>query len=115
MRTFKCQFVSRRLVFLAPLFTFCGVCSGEYPLKPVPFNEVELTSDLWRPRLETQRKTLVPFAFERTQPGVEHLKAARDYLAGKKVEGHRPHRFIDSDLYKVTRQPQRNVTRYGLI
>ncbi|MEC7449700.1 MAG: beta-L-arabinofuranosidase domain-containing protein, partial [Planctomycetota bacterium] len=60
-----------------------------------------MTSDFWRPRLETQRKTLVPFAFERTQPGVEHLKAARDFLAGKKVEDHRAHRFIDSDLYKV--------------
>ena len=43
----------------------------------------------------------MPFAFERTQPGVEHLKAARDFLAGKKVEDHRAHRFIDSDLYKV--------------
>lgn len=74
---------------------------GDYPLKPVPFNEVEMTSDFWRPRLETQRKTLVPFAFERTQPGVEHLQAARDHLAGKTVDGHRPHRFIDSDLYKV--------------
>ena len=74
---------------------------ADYPLQPVPFNEVEMTSDFWRPRLVTQRETLVPWAFERTQPGVEHLKAARDFLAGKKVEGHRPHRFIDSDLYKV--------------
>ncbi len=60
-----------------------------------------MTSDFWRPRMITQRESLVPWAFERTQPGVEHLKAARDFLAGKKVEGHRPHRFIDSDLYKV--------------
>ena len=74
---------------------------ADYPLKPVPFNKVRMTSDFWRPRLETQRKTLVPFAFERTQPGVEHLKAARDFLAGKKIEDHRAHRFIDSDLYKV--------------
>ena len=63
---------------------------------------VEFTGmNLKRPRLVTQRESLVPWAFERTQPGVEHLKAARDYLAGKTVEGHRPHRFIDSDLYKV--------------
>jgi DUF1680 family protein len=83
---------------------FVGIGSahaGDYPLKPVPFNKVEMTSDFWRPRLETQRKTLVPFAFERTQRGVEHLKVARDFLAGKKVQGHRAHRFIDSDLYKV--------------
>ena len=75
--------------------------AADYPLKPVPFNEVDLTSDFWRTRLEIQRKTLVPFAFEKTQPGVEHLKAARDFLSGKTVENHRPHRFIDSDLYKV--------------
>ncbi|MDG1897523.1 MAG: FAD-dependent oxidoreductase [Fuerstiella sp.] len=60
-----------------------------------------MTSDFWRPRLETQRRTLVPFAFEKTQPGVEHLQAARDFLNGKKVKDHRPNRFIDSDLYKV--------------
>ncbi len=83
------------------LVTMSLASAADYPLKPVPFNRVEMTSDFWRPRLETQRKTLVPFAFERTQPGVEHLKAARDFLAGKKVEGHRAHRFIDSDLYKV--------------
>ncbi len=74
---------------------------ADYPLKPVPFNEVTITSEFWRPRLITQRETLVPFAFERTQPGVDHLQAAADSLAGKEVEGHRPHRFIDSDLYKV--------------
>jgi DUF1680 family protein len=92
-----------RLLYVAAALTLLGSCcvAADYPLKPVPFNRVEMTSDFGRPRLQTQRKTLVPFAFERTQPGVEHLKAARDFLAGKKVEGHRAHRFIDSDLYKV--------------
>ncbi len=83
------------------LLTLVGTAVADYPLRPVPFNEVQITSDFWRPRLVTQRKTLVPFAFERTQPGVEHLQAARDFLVGKEVNDHRPHRFIDSDLYKV--------------
>ena len=30
---------------------------------------VRITSNFCRPRLVTQRKTLVPFAFDRTQPG----------------------------------------------
>ena len=72
-----------------------------HAIEPVPFHEVEMTSEFWRPRLITQRKVLVPFAFEKTEKGVAHLQAAADFLAGKKVEGHRPHRFIDSDLYKV--------------
>ena len=70
-------------------------------IEATPFHRVEMTSDFWRPRLITQRKVLVPFAFEKTESGVAHLQAAADYLKGKKVEGHRPHRFIDSDLYKV--------------
>ncbi|MGI9456590.1 MAG: glycoside hydrolase family 127 protein [Aeoliella sp.] len=78
-----------------------AVADADYPLKPVPFNEVTITSEFWRPRLVTQRETLVPFAFERTRPGVAHLQAAADHLAGKEVSGHRAHRFIDSDLYKV--------------
>jgi len=93
-----------RAVQILPLIILAllvGRAMADYPLRPVPFNEVEMTSDFWRPRLVTQRKTLVPFAFERTQPGVEHLQAARDFLAGKKVQDHRAHRFIDSDLYKV--------------
>lgn len=73
----------------------------DYPIKPVPFNRVKVTSDFWRPRLVTQREVLVPFAFERTEPGVKHLQAAADFLVGKEVDGHRAHRFIDSDLYKV--------------
>lgn len=90
-----------RLIAAILLVMTGSASAADYPLHPVPFNEVEITSDFWRPRLETQRKTLVPFAFERTQPGVEHLQAARAFLAGKKVENHRAHRFIDSDLYKV--------------
>jgi DUF1680 family protein len=80
---------------------FAFPITGHANIEPVPFHEVEMTSDFWRPRLVTQRKVLVPFAFEKTEKGVAHLQAAADFLAGKKVEGHRPHRFIDSDLYKV--------------
>ena len=86
---------------LAVLFTGLALHAADKPLQPIPFHEVEMTSDFWRPRLITQRKVLVPFAFEKTEPGVAHLQAAADHLAGKKVEGHRAHRFIDSDLYKV--------------
>ena len=75
--------------------------AADYPLKPVPFHEVDMTSAFWRPRLETQRTVLVPFAFGKTESGVAQLQAAADALAGKKTDGHRPHRFIDSDLYKV--------------
>ena len=60
---------------------------GWASIEPVPFHKVEMTSEFWRPRLITQRKVLVPFAFEKTESGVAHLQAAADFLAGKKVEG----------------------------
>ena len=75
--------------------------AADYPLKPVPYYQVEMTSDFWRPRMITQREVLVPWAFERTESGVAHLKAAADFLDGKEVTDHKAHRFIDSDLYKV--------------
>ncbi len=73
----------------------------EHPLKPVPFSAVTLTDSFWLPRLQTQRNVLVPHAFTQTEPGVAHLQAAADFLAGKSAKDHRPHRYIDSDLYKV--------------
>lgn len=90
---------TRLLLFLC--FASLIFSPSGHAIEPVPFHEVEMTSEFWHPRLITQRKVLVPFAFEKTEPGVAHLQAAADFLAGKKVEGHRPHRFIDSDLYKV--------------
>ncbi|HEV2294725.1 MAG TPA: beta-L-arabinofuranosidase domain-containing protein [Tepidisphaeraceae bacterium] len=75
--------------------------SGDYPLKPIPFTAVKLTDSFWLPRLNTQREVLVPHALKQTEPGVRHLQAAADFLAGKGAPDHRPHRFIDSDLYKV--------------
>ena len=84
------------------LFSCVAVQAGsDYPLKPVSYNDVQMTSEFWRPRMITQRETLVPWAFERTTSGVAHLQAAADVLKGKQVEDHRAHRFIDSDLYKV--------------
>ena len=86
------------VICLVLIIQSLGATAADYPLKPVPFNNVTITSEFWRPRWVTQRKTLVPFAFERTQTGVKHLEAARDYLRGIKQDEHRPHRFIDSDL-----------------
>ncbi|MGI9241285.1 MAG: hypothetical protein ACR2RV_10815, partial [Verrucomicrobiales bacterium] len=72
--------------------------AADYPLKPVAYYEVDMTSEFWLPRMVTQREVLVPWAFERTESGVAHLQAAADSLDGKEVKDHRAHRFIDSDL-----------------
>lgn len=74
---------------------------GNEILTPIPFNEVRLTDEFWRPRLRTQQQTLVPFALEKTQPAVDNLKKAGDILHGRDGELPFPHRYISSDLYKV--------------
>ena len=53
-------------------------CVSDAKFEAIPFHKVEMKSDFWRPRLITQRKVLVPFAFEKTKPGVDHLQAAAD-------------------------------------
>lgn len=72
-----------------------------YELTPVPFNEVILNDEFWKPRLETQIKTLVPFALDKTIPAVENLEKTAKYLKGEEAELPFPHRYISSDLYKV--------------
>jgi len=73
----------------------------EYPLIPVPFHEVTLTDTFWKPRLETQASTLVPFALTKTSPAVDNLRRAANFRKGIADELPFPHRFISSDLYKV--------------
>mgnify|MGYP001815632966 CR=1 FL=1 len=119
MKTFDCQFVSRRLVFLALLVTFRGECLGEYPLKPVPFNEVELTSDFWRPRLETQLKTAAIAYYRATgkkklldvaEKSARHInrvifEGAPDYNEGRPIlqaPGHQELELALVKLYRVT-------------
>jgi len=74
---------------------------SDYPLKPVPFNDVEISDNFWRPRLETQRKTLVPFALKQTEVGLCDLQAAADFLAGKGLKRTIGERYRTSDLFKV--------------
>ena len=55
--------ISKRWLPIAWLLPIGPATFADYPLKPVSFSDVELTSSFWRARLEIQRKTLVPFAF----------------------------------------------------
>lgn len=71
-------------------------------LTQIPFHKVTLEDDFWLPRLQTQKRTLVPFALEKTEPAVEQLRLTAAYLRGD-----RTHKLMDlpyyvaSDLFKV--------------
>ncbi|MCH2176818.1 MAG: glycoside hydrolase family 127 protein [Lentisphaeria bacterium] len=70
-------------------------------IKPITFNQVKLTDQFWVPRLQTQRKTTLPFALHKTEHAVENLKRCANYLKGIPDEKPFTHRFVSSDLYKV--------------
>ena len=68
----------------------------------VPFDQASLQDDFWLPRLNTQKRTLVPFSLDKTAYAVENLRCVGAYLRGEKVtkplEG--PY-YVASDLFKV--------------
>ena len=47
---------------------------SDIPLKQISFNHVKLEDNFWKPRLDIQAKTLIPYAFEKTLQTDENLK-----------------------------------------
>ena len=96
--------VATTLISLAAFILPAGCDTAarhDYPLAPVPFNQVELVDDFWLPRLERQIKVTVPHALEQTEPAVENLRRCGNLLHGRGGEKPFTHRFVSSDLYKV--------------
>lgn len=97
--------ITNFLLFLVLILTACNGAnnstSQESALTTVPFNQVNLEDSFWLPRLETQYKTLVSFALDKTKPAVENLRRTANYLNGVEDDMPFPHRFISSDLFKV--------------
>ena len=74
----------------------------DYPIKPVPFTDVQFNDTFWQPRIETNRISTIPLALKKTEPAVIYLDAARHKnLNLKNAPKVKPHRFHTSDLYKV--------------
>jgi len=81
--------------------TGLGAERHDYPLVPMPFNEVKLADEFWLPRLKTQAQSTVPHALTQTEPAVENLRRCGNFLHGRGGELPFTHRFVSSDLYKV--------------
>ncbi len=75
-----------------------------YPIKPVPFTDVQLNDSFWQPRIETNRVSTIPFALRKTELAVRYLDAARhknlNLSNAPKVPSVHPG-AVASDLYKV--------------
>ena len=84
----------------AIMLTSSGMMA-ENLLKAIPFEQVTLEDNFWRPRLIIQKETLVPFALDKVRPAMDNLRKTGQFLKGDKSELPFPHRFVASDLYKV--------------
>ena len=77
----------------------------DYPVKPVPFTAVHVNDVFWAPRIETNRKVTIPFAFQKEEETgrVDNFIRAAKALRGEPFENHKypPYPFDDSDVYKV--------------
>lgn len=77
----------------------------DYPFQPVPFTNVHLNDIFWAPRIEINRTTTIPVAFEQCERTnrVYHFERAAKALRGEPLEDTRPpgYPFDDTDLYKV--------------
>lgn len=91
-----------KLIILSGLLLFpaCGKKGPvDYPVKPVPFTEVEIEDEFWLPRIETNRTITIPFAMKmnRETGRVDNFAVA----AGLKEGRYQGRRFNDTDVYKV--------------
>ncbi len=89
---------------LAVLAAGCGgggeMTTGDYPVKPVSFNQVILEDDFWSPRVRLNAELTIPYAFQQS----EETGRVRNFdIAGGTEEGSfcSIYPFDDSDVYKI--------------
>lgn len=77
----------------------------DYPVKPVPFTAVRFNDGFWAPRIETNRKVTIPFAFEKCEETgrVNNFLQAATALRGEEIKNKKlpGYPFDDTDIYKV--------------
>jgi hypothetical protein len=72
---------------------------SEYPIRPVPMTDVQITDAFWQPRMETNRTISIPHILrqnEQTGRVANFLKAARQLDGPYKGQ-----RYNDTDVYKA--------------
>jgi hypothetical protein len=71
----------------------------DYPIKPVPFTEVKVKDSFWLPRIETNFKVTIPFAFKKCEETgrIDNFAKAGGLMQGKFIG----RRYNDSDVFKV--------------
>lgn len=71
----------------------------DYPIKPVPFTDVQIKDNFWQPRMETNRTVTIPYDFQKCEETgrIDNFAKAGGLMEGEFVGI----RYNDSDVYKV--------------
>jgi DUF1680 family protein len=100
MKAFAVSVLLSRLCLCQPVSP-----TRDYPVKPVPFTAVHVNDVFWAPRIETNRRVTIPFAFQKDEETgrVDNFIRAAKALRGEPFENHKypPYPFDDTDVYKV--------------
>ena len=88
------------LAVLALSYTCVTESQRDYPIKPVPFTDVHIADNFWSPRMETNQKITIPYAFGKCE---ETGRINNFFVAGGLKEGTFSgiYPFDDSDVYKI--------------
>ncbi len=91
----------------------------DYEFKPVPFTSVQINDHFWKPRIETNKKVTIPYAFRKCEETgrIENFAIAGGLKTGK---FNSTYPFDDSDVYKIIEgasyslisQPDKKLDRY---
>ena len=72
------------------------------PVQLVPFHQVRMEDQTWRPRIKELVGKTLPHALKQTEVAQVRLRLCAEWLeSGGKTQKPAPHRFNTSDLYKV--------------
>ncbi len=77
----------------------------DYPFQPTIFTEVHITDEFWAPRMETNRKITIPYAFQQCEETgrIRNFEEAVAVNTGKAERGTfcTVYPFDDSDVFKI--------------
>ena len=97
--------LSISLIFL--VFTACkkSGTQKDYPFQPINFTEVHITDQFWAPRMETNQKITIPYAFQQCEETgrIKNFEEAVSVRTGQAETGKfcSVYPFDDSDVFKV--------------
>jgi len=92
-----------KFIFLLAIILLITSCAKkpnkDYPIKPVPFTDVQIKDKFWQPRMETNRTVTIPYDFKKCEETgrIDNFAKAGGLMEGEFVGI----RYNDSDVYKV--------------